>query len=159
MHFYLQNKNIQFFSEEYKIKWWKILKHRKNEDQITSKTFAFNLMKAVIKIQFFHHNKKIVSWLFIRAKNPMMKILKQMISLLLLSLIGEVMKSSLVADALQTQHMQNSVVSCEDGKRKLLCLPQEYSKFDLPHRNDFNEIEIGKYDQPSNIEFKTIASF
>merc|ERR1719210_1892264 len=53
------------------------------------------------------------------------------------------MKSTLVADALQTQHMQNSVVSCEDGKRKLLCLPQEYSKFDLPHRNDFNEIEIG----------------
>ena len=89
----------------------------------------------------------------------MMKILKQMISLLLLSLIGEVMKSSLVADALQTQHMQNSVVSCEDGKRKLLCLPQEYSKFDLPHRNDFNEIEIGKYDQPSIIESKTIASF
>ena len=46
--------------------------------------------------------------------------------------------------AIQTQHMQSSVVSCEDGKRKLLCLPSEYSKFDLPHRNDFNEIEIGK---------------
>ena len=46
--------------------------------------------------------------------------------------------------AIQTQHIQSSVVSCEDGKRKLLCLPSEYSKFDLPHRNDFNEIEIGK---------------
>ena len=69
------------------------------------------------------------------------------------------MKSSLVADALQTQHMQNSVVSCEDGKRKLLCLPQEYSKFDLPHRNDFNEIEIGKYHPPSIFELKVCASF
>ena len=44
--------------------------------------------------------------------------------------------------ALQTQP-HNSVVSCEDGKRKLLCLPGEYSKFDLPHRNNFNVIDIG----------------
>ena len=46
--------------------------------------------------------------------------------------------------AIQGQHIQNSVVSCEDGKRKLLCLPGEYSKFDLPHRNNFNVIDIGK---------------
>ena len=45
--------------------------------------------------------------------------------------------------ALQTQSQHNSVVSCEDGKRKLLCLPSEYSKFDLPHRNNFNVIDIG----------------
>lgn len=46
--------------------------------------------------------------------------------------------------AIQGQHITNSVVSCEDGKRKLLCLPSEYSKFDLPHRNAFNVIDIGK---------------
>ena len=40
--------------------------------------------------------------------------------------------------------VQNPVVSCEDEKRKLLCLPPEYSKFDLPFRNDFNFIDIGK---------------
>lgn len=70
-----------------------------------------------------------------------------MITFVLFTLVGARVLSS-VADALQTQYQQNSVVSCEDGKRKLLCLPQEYSKFDLPHRNDFNEIEIGKYPQP-----------
>ena len=41
--------------------------------------------------------------------------------------------------------VQNPVVSCEDEKRKLLCLPPEYSKFDLPFRNDFNFIDIGKH--------------
>ena len=40
--------------------------------------------------------------------------------------------------------VQNPVVSCNDEKRKLLCLPTEYSKFDLPYRNDFNIIDIGK---------------
>ena len=39
--------------------------------------------------------------------------------------------------------IQNPVVSCDDEKRKLLCLPPEYSKFDLPFRNDFNFIDIG----------------
>ena len=50
--------------------------------------------------------------------------------------------TEMFAVALQTQP-HNSVVSCEDGKRKLLCLPGEYSKFDLPHRNNFNVIDIG----------------
>ena len=50
--------------------------------------------------------------------------------------------NEMFAVALQTQP-HNSVVSCEDGKRKLLCLPGEYSKFDLPHRNNFNVIDIG----------------
>ena len=50
--------------------------------------------------------------------------------------------NEMFAVALQTQP-HNSVVSCEDGKRKLLCLPSEYSKFDLPHRNNFNVIDIG----------------
>ena len=39
--------------------------------------------------------------------------------------------------------IQNPVVSCDNEKRKLLCLPPEYSKFDLPFRNDFNFIDIG----------------
>ena len=36
--------------------------------------------------------------------------------------------------------------SCDgDGKQgqQILCLPHDYSKFDLPHRNDFNMIDIG----------------
>ena len=80
-----------------------------------------------------------------------------MITFVLLTLVGA--RVSSVADALQTQHQQNSVVSCEDGKRKLLCLPQEYSKFDLPHRNDFNEIEIGKYHQPHIIIESKVCAF
>ena len=68
-----------------------------------------------------------------------MKLLNATYILLLLLGLHE-----LASVAIQTQHMQSSVVSCEDGKRKLLCLPSEYSKFDLPHRNDYNEIEIGK---------------
>lgn len=40
---------------------------------------------------------------------------------------------------------QNPVVSCQDGKKKLLCLPLDYSKFDLPYRNEFNVIDIGKF--------------
>ena len=68
-----------------------------------------------------------------------MKMLNATYILLLLLGLNE-----MTSVAIQTQHLQSSVVSCEDGKRKLLCLPSEYSKFDLPHRNDFNEIEIGK---------------
>ena len=40
--------------------------------------------------------------------------------------------------------IQNPVVSCQDEKKKILCLPLEYSKFDLPYRNDHNQIDIGK---------------
>ncbi len=39
---------------------------------------------------------------------------------------------------------QGPAVSCTDSKKKILCLPKEYSKFDLPYRNDFNVIDIGK---------------
>lgn len=39
--------------------------------------------------------------------------------------------------------IQNPVVSCQDVKKKILCLPLEYSKFDLPYRNDHNLIDIG----------------
>lgn len=35
-------------------------------------------------------------------------------------------------------------VSCTDSKKKILCLPKEYSKFDLPFRNEYNVIDIGK---------------
>jgi hypothetical protein len=69
-----------------------------------------------------------------------MKIIKATYILLLLLGLNE-----MASVALQSSPAQSSVVSCEDGKRKLLCLPSEYSKFDLPHRNDFNEIEIGKH--------------
>ena len=41
--------------------------------------------------------------------------------------------------------IQNPVVSCQDVKKKILCLPLEYSKFDLPYRNEHNLIDIGKY--------------
>lgn len=34
-------------------------------------------------------------------------------------------------------------VSCEAPKKKILCLHREYSKFDLPFRNDHNVIDIG----------------
>ena len=57
--------------------------------------------------------------------------------------------SSSLSDA-YTQHntvngiIQNPVVSCQDEKKKILCLPLEYSKFDLPYRNDHNLIDIGK---------------
>jgi hypothetical protein len=40
--------------------------------------------------------------------------------------------------------IQNPVVSCQDVKKKILCLPIEYSKFDLPYRNEHNLIDIGK---------------
>ena len=40
--------------------------------------------------------------------------------------------------------IQNPVVSCQSEKKKILCLPLDYSKFDLPYRNDFNLIDIGK---------------
>ena len=36
------------------------------------------------------------------------------------------------------------VVSCDDEKKKILCLPKDYSKFDLPYRNEFNHIDIGE---------------
>ena len=52
--------------------------------------------------------------------------------------------NNMASMVIQGQHVQNSVVSCQDDKRKLLCLPNEYSKFDLPYRNDFNQIDIGK---------------
>lgn len=38
----------------------------------------------------------------------------------------------------------STLVSCEEDKKKILCLPKDYSKFDLPYRNDFNVIEIGR---------------
>ena len=40
--------------------------------------------------------------------------------------------------------IQNPVVSCQNEKKKILCLPLEYSKFDLPVRNEANFIDIGK---------------
>ena len=40
--------------------------------------------------------------------------------------------------------IQNPVVSCQNEKKKILCLPLEYSKFDLPVRNEANYIDIGK---------------
>jgi hypothetical protein len=36
------------------------------------------------------------------------------------------------------------IKSAIDNKRKLLCLPFDYSKFDLPYRNEFNVIDIGE---------------
>jgi hypothetical protein len=39
---------------------------------------------------------------------------------------------------------QNPAVSCSDNKKKLLCLPFDYSKFDLPYRNEYNVIDIGE---------------
>ena len=39
---------------------------------------------------------------------------------------------------------QGPAVSCTDAKKKILCLPKDYSKFDLPYRNDFNIIDIGE---------------
>ena len=142
---------LVLFDEHFKIKNVKMLwRMSKIESWQWSpvKKVCFQIAYSLEKMP--RHRKRFLFPDFLpTSTTPIMKILKQMISLVLLTLIGEVMKSSLVADALQTQHMQNSVVSCEDGKRKLLCLPQEYSKFDLPHRNDFNEIEIGKYHSPS----------
>lgn len=38
---------------------------------------------------------------------------------------------------------QGPAVSCNDSKKKILCLPKEYSKFDLPYRHDYNLIDIG----------------
>ena len=35
------------------------------------------------------------------------------------------------------------VVSCEDDKKKIICLPKDYSKFDLPYRDEYNVIDIG----------------
>ena len=40
--------------------------------------------------------------------------------------------------------IQNPVISCSDNKRKILCLPIDYSKFDLPYRNEYNVIDIGE---------------
>ncbi len=40
---------------------------------------------------------------------------------------------------------QGPAVSCSDAKKKILCLPREYSKFDLPYRDDHNIIDIGSY--------------
>lgn len=40
---------------------------------------------------------------------------------------------------------QGPAVSCTDSKKKILCLPKEYSKFDLPYRDDFNVIDIGGF--------------
>ena len=45
---------------------------------------------------------------------------------------------------LSEAQIQNPVVSCSDNKRKLLCLPIDYSKFDLPYRNEYNVIDIGE---------------
>jgi hypothetical protein len=39
---------------------------------------------------------------------------------------------------------QGPSTTCDDDKKKILCLPVEYSKFDLPYRNDFNLIDIGE---------------
>lgn len=48
---------------------------------------------------------------------------------------------------------QGPAVSCNDEKKKLLCLPEEYSKFDLPYRNEFNVIDIGTSVQKSSLYF------
>ena len=34
--------------------------------------------------------------------------------------------------------------TCDGDAKKILCLPPNYSKFDLPYMNDFNIIDIGK---------------
>ena len=39
---------------------------------------------------------------------------------------------------------QGPATTCEDEKKKIICLPKDYSKFDLPYRNDFNVIDIGE---------------
>ncbi len=48
---------------------------------------------------------------------------------------------------------QGPAVSCTDSKKKILCLPKEYSKFDLPYRNDFNVIDIGKCSKLFSVSF------
>ena len=70
---------------------------------------------------------------------------RTLLTLLWMSVLG------LATDASQTNLLnaingiiQNPVVSCQNEKKKILCLPLDYSKFDLPYRNDFNEIDIGK---------------
>ena len=39
---------------------------------------------------------------------------------------------------------QGPSTTCDGDSKKILCLPPDYSKFDLPYRNDFNIIDIGK---------------
>ena len=63
---------------------------------------------------------------------------------LLLLICFNQLATRIMLTAVQGQPVQNPIVSCQDDKRKLLCLPSEYSKFDLPYRNDFNVIDIGK---------------
>ena len=38
---------------------------------------------------------------------------------------------------------QGPSTTCDGDSKKILCLPPDYSKFDLPYRNDFNIIDIG----------------
>ena len=38
---------------------------------------------------------------------------------------------------------QGPSTTCDGDSKKILCLPSDYSKFDLPYRNDFNIIDIG----------------
>ena len=39
---------------------------------------------------------------------------------------------------------QGPSTTCDGDSKKILCLPPDYSKFDLPYRNDFNIIDIGE---------------
>jgi hypothetical protein len=53
---------------------------------------------------------------------------------------------------------QNPVVSCHDGKKKILCLSKDYSKFDLPYRKEYNVIDIGKLKNTSEQNFRVFFS-
>ena len=59
----------------------------------------------------------------------------------------------LLAKAAAALKEQGPAISCTDEKKKILCLPDEYSKFDLPYRNDFNVIDIGKRDKKLILSF------
>lgn len=56
----------------------------------------------------------------------------------LVSLVSS--QSSSAADLLLRQ---GPSTTCDGDSKKILCLPPDYSKFDLPYRNDFNIIDIG----------------
>ncbi len=66
-----------------------------------------------------------------------------------LAALSALMLSAATADFLAPAHqalIQNPAVSCQDDKKKILCLPLDYSKFDLPFRNEHNVIDIGEYE-------------
>ena len=100
--------------------------------------------KKILSFSFFRMTSKVKLMASLLSRGPLVWFLVHAYHLVFVCLIWgsgrPVSANSYPGNGI----IQNPVVSCQDVKKKILCLPLEYSKFDLPYRNEHNLIDIGK---------------